>query len=458
MMDPTFHVMPVLEGDDNPQCRIPEVQALVSKFSLYGSLLSGITSGIISPKLGALSDRYGRLRMMAVTTVGMVFSEAIFIIVASYPDMLSVNWILLGYLLDGLGGSFTSSMALSYAYASDCTPPPKRNVIFGYYQGCLFGGVALGPLFGGYVTKITGNILTVFYFSLAGHGAFLIWLLFVVPESLSKERQYAAQDKKRLLSEEPQWTYNNDSWHLISTVKRVVKGWNLLAPLAILWPKAPGTNLALRRNLFFLAAVDTTVFGVAMGSVTVVIIYSNYKFGWGTFETNVFVSIIYTCRVSVLIVVLPLITRLIRGPRSAVKQRSTGCDLFDLSIIRFAIFFDLLGYIGYATVRSGPLFIACGTIAALGGMGSPTLQSSLTKHVPPDRIGQVLGAMGLLHASARVVAPTIFNLIYAVTIGNFDQAVFICLAATFGLSFALAWCIRPNGKTLAISELNNVIY
>ena len=457
-MDPTFHMMPVIEGNDNPQCHIPEVQALVSKFTLYGSLLSGFTSAIISPKLGVLSDRYGRLRMIAVSSVGMIFGEVTFIIVASYPDMYSVNWILFGFLLDGLGGSFTSAMALSYAYTSDCTPPSKRNVVFGYYHACLFGGIALGPLFGAYVVKATGNVLSIFYITLASHSGFFLWLLFVVPESLSKEQQRVARNKEDLVSKKPRQVRNEDRWHLISAFKSMVKGSNLLAPLTILWPKGPGTSLALRRNLFFLAAVDTTMFGVAMGSITVTIIYSEYKFGWGSFETNIFVAVANTCRVTVLLVLLPLITRIIRGPRSKIERRSTGCDLFDLSLIRFAIFFDMLGYIGYATVRNGQLFIACSAIAALGGMGSPTLQSSLTRHVPPDRTGQVLGAMGLLHASARVVAPTIFSLIYAETVGKFDQAVFLCLAATFGIAFFFAWCIRPHGKGLATLKESKTRY
>ena len=62
--DSTFSFMPVIDGADNPQCRIPEVQSLVSKFTLYGSLLGGLFSAITSPKLGALSDRRGRLRII----------------------------------------------------------------------------------------------------------------------------------------------------------------------------------------------------------------------------------------------------------------------------------------------------------------------------------------------------------------------------------------------------------
>lgn len=127
-------------------------------------------------------------------------------------------------------------------------------------------------------------------------------------------------------------------------------------------------------------------------------------------------------------------------------MRSSGSDLFDLSIIRAAIFFDMAGFLGYALVRKGELFALSGAIAAIGGIGSPTLGAALTKHVPQDQVGQLLGATGLLHAVARVMGPTIFNGIYSATVGAYRQTVFVCLAATFGTAFLCSWFIRPHGE------------
>jgi len=188
------------------------------------------------------------------------------------------------------------------------------------------------------------------------------------------------------------------------------------------------------------------MFGVAMGSMTVILIYANYQFGWQTYESSVFMSIVNTFRVLSLIVFLPIITRLVRG--KATKEnihRNTGSDKFDIWVIRVAVFFDTLGYLGYTLARTGPLMILSGVVASVGGVGSPTLQSALTKHVPPDKTGQLLGANGLLHALARVVAPTIFNAIYSATVGKFTQTVFVCLTSVFGLAFLLSWGVLPGG-------------
>ncbi|OCK73758.1 MFS general substrate transporter [Lepidopterella palustris CBS 459.81] len=433
--DPNFTIMPIVFGEDNPQCQVPGVQSRVAQFTLYGNLISGILSAITSPKLGALSDRYGRKKLLIVSTLGLLFGEITTIFAAKYPETFSINWILVGYALDGLCGSFIVAMALAHSYATDCTSPQKRNVAFGYFHGCLFTGIALGPLIAGYIIKATHSVLSVFYIALGAHLLFMIFLASCIPESLSKSRQAAAREKHKLEIERlgPAADWINQ-----------IRSFNLLEPLKILYPTGEGSSNAVRRNLVLLACVDTIVFSVAMGALTVVIIYTNIQFSWGNLESSRFVSVVSSCRVFCLMIVLPIITRLVRGREGTSRQRNTGSDNFELSIIRIAVFFDMVGYLGYTLARSGPLFILSGCLASVGGIGSPTLGSALTKHVPADRTGQLLGATGLLHALARIIGPTIFNAIYSATVGKFRQTVFVCLTATFGLAFICSWFVRPH--------------
>lgn len=442
MNNPNFQFLPVILGNDNPQCQIPEVQSLVAQFTLYGNLIAGILSAMISPKMGSLSDRYGRKKLLAYCSLGMLLADIIIVLCATYPENFPVQWMLAGFFFDGICGSFTASMALTFAYASDCTPPARRNVVFGWCHAALFGGVALGPIIGGYIMKASGRINTIFYVTLACQCIYFLSITLIIPESLSKARQQAAREKKSLAGEE---TEGSDV--RMSSQKRLttLQKYNIFAPLTILYPTGEGSSPAIRRNLMLLASVDTLMFGIAMGSMTIMIIYSEYMFDWGAFQTALFVTIINVVRVSVLLVGMPLISRIFRGPRSTAVPQHSGSDTLDLSVIRISICFDLIGYIGYSTVKTGSLFILSGVITSLGGMGSPTMTAALTKHVPQDRTGQILGAMGLLHALARVVSPTIFNLIYSQTVATVPQTVFVCLAATFGFAFVLSWFIRPHG-------------
>lgn len=445
--DPNFTYLPILFGNDNAECQVPEVQSLVARFQLYLGLVSGICSALVSPRLGHLSDRYGRTKVIAYTALGSVLGEAVTVIVAARPEHMSINVLLIGALLDGLGGSYTTAIALVHSYASDCTKSEKRNVAFGYFHGALFTGVAAGPSLAAFIIKRTGSILSVFCLALALHGSFFLTALLFVPESLSEERQLIAREthSAKLSSED------GSSKTFLSSINPI----NLITPLSILSPPAGrpsalfpsrrGASPALRRNLVVLAAIDTAMFGIALGSVQVIIIYAEYMFGWGNVESSIFISIINVVRVINLFLLLPLITRIFR-PASREEKSISGSDMFDITTIRLSILFDVLGYIGYSLSRHGSTMIISGTVAALGGMGSPTLQSSLTKHVPRDRTGQLLGAVGLLHALSRIVAPAVFNLIYSLTVGKFTQAVFVCLAAGFGGAFLLSLLIRPYGS------------
>ena len=445
--DPTFIFAPVLLEGENPQCRIPEVQALVSKFMLYLTVIPGILSAIMAPKLGALSDRYGRKPFMIISSSGLFLTEIITILVAKYPDSLHYRWLLAGAAFDGISGSFTVGMALTHAYAADCTSPPKRGVAFGYFHACLFTGIAFGPLIAAVLIEATHELLLVFYVALGIHTAFIFFVALAVPESLTKKRQLLAREKHARAGEGLIWGGYTSVW--------AWRKLNILEPLKVLWPTGPGSSSRLRTNLFLLASVDTIIFGVAMGAMTVTVYYMGFQFGWGTAQTSVFIFLVNTTRVSCLVILLPLLNYLVRTRRAnkqrresgfAIPEKNSGSDNLDLNIIRTAVLFELLGFCGYAIARTGTLFAAAGVVTAIGGIGSPTLQSALTKHVPHDRVGQLLGATGLLHALARVVAPIVFNLIYAGTVNTFPQTVFVVLAGFFGLALVVSWLIRPHGN------------
>ncbi|KAG9237981.1 major facilitator superfamily domain-containing protein [Amylocarpus encephaloides] len=453
-------------GDDDDMCHSnADIQVIVTKFTLTITIIVGTLSAVMSPKLGALSDRYGRIKVLCVSSCGSFMTEVITVLAASFPETVHYKWLLAGAVFEGICGSFTAGFAITHAYAADCTPPPKRAVAFGYFHACLFSGIALGPLAVAFIIENEyGTLLTIFYIALGIHAFFILFVLLVVPESLSKKRQNLAQEKHA--AERARISADGYTWLW------AYKTANILEPLKILWPTGPGTSNRLRSNLILLSAVDTTIFGVAMGAINVVVLYSGYRFHWKTAETSKFVSVVNIFRVSGLIIILPLLNYLVRTRRAnrqaresglAKPEPNSGSDLLDLSIVRGAILLEVLGYSGYATATTSQMFVGAGILAALGGVGSPTLQSALTKHVPHENVGQLLGATGLLHAIARVIAPTIFGLIYARTVADMPSAVFVVLAASFGTAFLASWFIRPHvylespQATTANTERSNVM-
>ncbi|KAI0382117.1 MFS general substrate transporter [Hypomontagnella monticulosa] len=468
--DPNFTYIPIIMGADNPQCSdIPAVQRSVATFTLIISALTGALSAFTAPRLGSLSDRYGRKRLMVMASCGGFANEIITILAAKFPETVDYHWLILGACFDGITGSFTAGSVIGHSYISDSAPPSKRGVHIGYLHACLFTGLAFGPLLAGYFVKWTGSLVSIFYVVLGCHAFVILYFWFVLPESISKRRQIAAREKHRAQSEAaamqlrsglpesmenfvgPRFAAFLDD-HMGSWLPAVLSA-NPLAPLKMLLPSGRD-NGPLRRNLIILALIDTMIMSSAMGAGTVIVLYSQYIFKWKVFEASRFVSIVSMARVVILLGILPTINYIFRvlplrrkrreNGETAVTETNSGADNLDVWILRVALISDTVGTAGYIFVRRGELFILCGLATAFGGLASATVQSAMTKHIPPERVGSLLGAIGLLHALGRVFAPALYNGVYAATVETFPQAFFVLLASLFGVATAGSFFVRPH--------------
>ncbi|KAJ8611504.1 hypothetical protein MRB53_037911 [Persea americana] len=338
-LDPNFHYLPILFGQPNEQCNATGVQKRVTLFALAGNLISGTLAAITSPKIGALSDRYGRTRMLIITSGGALTAEILTIVAGTHPETFPVGWLYVGFVLDGLCGSFTAAMALAGCYATDCTPPGKRNAAFGYFHGCLFTGIAVGPIIAGAIVRASGSLVIPFWLALGAHIIFVSFLAFVIPESLSKRRQHEA---RKLRSQEmSKWRLTKGTWSHSRTLNQHLRA-------------AQGPLARRARHLGGTAPQHDPP--------------REHRH-----DNSAFTSAVNASRVLVLFVLLPSLIRIFRGPLSpdALKRphRQRGCDAVDLGLIRVAIIFDTIGFAGYALVRSGPLFILSGVSGEYWGNG-----------------------------------------------------------------------------------------
>jgi MFS family permease len=125
-------------------------------------------------------------------------------------------------------------------------------------------------------------------------------------------------------------------------------------------------------------------------------------------------------------------------------DKNAGADSLDLWVLRAALVSDIAGYVGYTLSRSPQLFVLSGMATAVGGLGSATSQAVVTKHVPPEKVGQVLGAFGMLQALARTFGPLVFNSLFAATVKTFPQAIFVLLASIFSVALMFNFALKPH--------------
>lgn len=216
-----------------------------------------------------------------IALFGTMLNDTIVILMAKYWRTLGLEFFLVGAILDGIFGGFTTTMAASNAYVADCTTPERRAVSFAYIHSVFFLGMAVGPVIGGLLVNRTGSVVTLFYCALAVHFSFALFILLLIPESVTREHMIQAKhnhNSRRLSAEGV--PYSLRQWGYWSNI------FNIFQPLEIFWPRGRGPAFKLkRRNLVILAVVDGILL-LNFGAFAVIILYPIHMFNWTDLEVH----------------------------------------------------------------------------------------------------------------------------------------------------------------------------
>ncbi len=96
-----------------------------------------------SPVIGALSDRFGRKRVLLIT---LVFSITFYCLIAVALLMKSLHFLMIVCFFAGLSESHVS---IVQSVIADSSKPEDRGRLFAYMYACMSMGYILGPLIGG---------------------------------------------------------------------------------------------------------------------------------------------------------------------------------------------------------------------------------------------------------------------------------------------------------------------
>jgi DHA1 family tetracycline resistance protein-like MFS transporter len=331
---------------------IPVLPGLVTQFSggsvsagshAYGWLIGvfALMQFIASPVLGALSDRFGRRKVLLLALAGSTIDN---LVMGLAP---SLGWLFVGRVIAGLTAGV---LATANAYIADVTPPEKRAQGFGLV-GAAFGlGFIIGPAVGG----LLGHIhLRLPFFASAGC-LVLNWLYgaFVLPESLPPERRRAFE-------------------------------WKRANPV--------GGLMLLRRfqGIFGLAGMQ---FLYLLGSLMLQstwVLYTGYRYGWGPQQVGL--SLMFVGVVSAAVqggLVRPILGRL--GERRGLVV---------------GLLISALAMAGYGLATKGWMIYVMVLLGAFGGIAGPAAQSLITRHVPADEQGAVQGVLASLGSLAGIFGP-----------------------------------------------------
>jgi MFS transporter, DHA1 family, tetracycline resistance protein len=340
---------------------------------------------LFAPLLGAISDRYGRRRVILISCFGLGLD---YIVMALAP---SLAWLLAGRIISGI---CASSFSTAGAYIADVTPPEKRAQAFGMI-GAAFGvGFVLGPALGG--------VLGGFDPRLPFWGAAALALIsacygfFVLPESLPPGKR--------------------DDFR-----------WRKANPVGSL------TLLRSHPELLGLAGVSL-LFQIAHTVLpSMFVIYTSYRYGWSS--TTVGATLAGVGVISIIVqagLVKPAVRRL--GERGSLY---TG------------LLFGAAGFVGFALAPSSIWMWAALPVFGLMGLFGPGLQALMSHRVLPHEQGKLQGANTSIMGIAGMLGPKLFAFSFAYCIApgrgwSLPGAPFFVAAAMLVLGLLLALSQTPK--------------
>ncbi|KAG8734091.1 hypothetical protein FRC11_012241 [Ceratobasidium sp. 423] len=441
-------IKPMLLRPDKRCSQDPVVQRAAAKLVAATKSAQGILSCLTLGWWAQYSDRAGRTRVLGLSSVAVLFGDALLFLVAFKPEMVPGGYriLILGEAIRGLFGGSVAIVAAGHAYIADCSSPLARSRIFSFWTGCLYVGVALGPSLGSFINYYSNDLLSTFYISTVIHIIYVILLIFIVPESVSDEARAKARELYEADMKRHAQTTLGSLWRLTSFVR----------PLSLFIPKRLPTGRRGWRSRDWnlaLVGVAAAIVAINVGSYDFKFQYALKTFHWDSVQLGYWLSLVGFWRALYLSVILPVILKALYAREERLSggthnddEKEAQVKRVDLLIVRASLLIDLVGYIMVGIVTSQTPFIGATIILAFGGGFAPSIQSLSLALANPSvhiarrearahgtsipsnakqEIGRLFGALGVIQSlGSQVVGPILFGATYGATIGIYPRAFF----------------------------------
>ncbi|XP_048259392.1 solute carrier family 46 member 3-like [Haliotis rufescens] len=164
-----------------------KIQQQSSDILLYLSLSGSIVSIFINLIFGSYSDFLGRKFLFFIPTLGAVLKGTMLCLVIAFRFPL--GWLYLGYVLEGLTGSFSGYLLAVFAYTADVTEPgKKRTVMIALVEGSFAVAGSIGQLAVGFIIHSV-NYLYAAIMITAIFGLGLILVITLLPETMTNKME-----------------------------------------------------------------------------------------------------------------------------------------------------------------------------------------------------------------------------------------------------------------------------
>ncbi|KFH65346.1 hypothetical protein MVEG_08824 [Podila verticillata NRRL 6337] len=388
----------------------------------------------------SLSDRIGRKMLMYLTLIPAVFSQLFIVYMALSSTKFGRGLLYIEAFLNGSFGAGTLLDTSMNAYIVDSTPRDQRPVVFGYAMVAFSVGLIIGPAFGAFYIKWTGDTSSALVVSASAYAVMAVYCI-ILPESLPAVKRRSV---KEIIDA-------NEGHTILTRLNLVIT--KTLDPLLLFLPgrideSAAAAKPPRRNTLFMIVSASAILKFAPYGIATTFIPYTNLVHQWKSVENLFFYTVMGAVTFFVYVAIFPLLQILynrfvlpdhskrpeIRSQgeeeRTMEEQGSLRIDVSDSNIkdLRFFLFGAILYVIGYAIVvayeRPMVLFLSM-SIHTLASVGYPSFISMLTSYVPVHQTGMALGGISVLEAITNALSSLLYGWIFAQTSASMPSAIYV---------------------------------
>ncbi|KAJ3366683.1 hypothetical protein GGF32_003327 [Allomyces javanicus] len=464
----------------DPVCQRPDVQRVIVAITTMLSLTLAIPAMFATSLYGQLSDnpRIGRRPFLVLPVLGYILClGSIFVV-----DRLKLSsWFLIpGNLFLGLAGDLSTLLMAFFAMMTDLIPTPNRTFFFVLIEMTMMLGMMVGPLImSTAVSYVPEMPLLPLGMGIALMGLALVLIMVLAPNA-SKALELRAESV--------------DPGHHRAPMSL----WSVVKSMELMWKPWNRSRLAIVISFFI---VDMCIAG--QGAVFVP--YTYRRFGWTSKEDGLFQSVAFFAKVLVMIAFLPFAhkgkdrwqsapsqeqgqqqprssdpesgesetTPLLAPPHDRTAPSTstrwwsrpwkawTARYPMEAWLAQIGLLSFIITYVLFGAATVGWLYVAASTVDAIGILSLPAMRSLLTQTVPASLVGTVLATISVTRSLAFILAPIVFNAVYAATVGAADGAVYYMGAGLWTIALALALAVQrkdlvPRGRDVVADSASVV--
>lgn len=396
---------------------VPLLYDYGKKFGLNGQTIGILTASFsvaqffATPLLGALSDKWGRKPLLAISLAGTCLSFLVFAFAQNLLMLFAAR------ILDGITGG---NISVAQAMVSDSSTKEDRAKKFGILSSAFGFGFVIGPALGGLLSKFGMQVPFYFAAGIALTGA--LCSTFILRETRTKTQEPRQENSEsgrenseaRAKNQEQRRASTDNSPHTTDNKHHQFTFASLITAL-----KMPVIGTAVFTGFMLTMAQFVMIIGFQTFSVDVLkikptqigLLYA----GFGV--TGIIMQLL-----------LPFITKYISSKSLILLLSTAAC----LGAMIFTGFTHML--IPFA----GCLFV----YGLFNGLRGPMLNAIIANHNSDDQQGEILGVNQSYASLGQTLGPILAGLMTVVSV----HAVFFLSAFFILTGFLLTFRLRAKEK------------